>query len=159
MDKIKNFLPPVEKCPDLSFTMRLISYLICLIVGFILTIVSIDKLCFHPVAYYRSFALWYTLSNVVWLISTFILVGPKNHYIKLISDELSTKFIVLICSIILGLLFGFLTSSKFINIVLSIVQFCSIIVLTYSYNSLISYKPPETNQNPYQNNELFKELN
>jgi len=160
MDKIKDFLPPVEKCPDISFTMRLASYLICLIVGFIMTVVSINKLCSYHAAHYRSFALWYTLSNIVWFISTFILIGPKSHYKKLISDQLITKFIVLVGSIILGLLFGFLTSSKFINILFSIVQFCSIIILTYSYQTVPNNNTNETMENSYQNqtNSLFNEL-
>ena len=160
MDKIKDFLPPVEKCPDISFTMRLASYLICLIVGFIMTVVSINKLCSYHIAHYRSFALWYTLSNIVWFISTFILIGTKSHYKKLISDQLVTKFIVLVCSIILGLLFGFLTSSKFINIFFSIVQFCSIIILAYSYQTVPNNNTTEVMENSYQNqnNNLFNEL-
>ena len=160
MDKIKDFLPPVEKCPDISFTMRLASYLICLIVGFIMTVVSINKLCSYDVAHYRSFALWYTLSNIVWFISSFILIGPKSHYKKLISDQLVTKFIVLVGSIVLGLLFGFLTSSKFINIFFSIVQFCSIIILAYSYQTVPNNNTTEVMENSYQNenNSLFNQL-
>ena len=118
MDRIKTFLPPVEKCPNISFTMRLFSYLVCLTIGFIMTVMSISELCFYPAPHYRSFSLWYCLSNIIWLISTFILVGPRDFYKKMLSDELYTKSVVLTFFIIISLLLGFLTSSKGIHIFL-----------------------------------------
>ena len=159
MDKLKPFLPPVEKCPNISFTMRLFSYLVCLVVGFIMVVTSICELFLYNTPHYRSFALWYTLSNIIWLISTFILIGPREHYRKLIGDELYAKSIILIFFIILGLLFGFLTSSKGINIFLSILQFISVIVFNYSYLFLSNKRNTENIENEYQNNNnLFNEL-
>ena len=159
MDRIKTFLPPVEKCPYISFTMRLFSYLVCIVLGFIMTVMSISELCFYQTPHYRNFSLWYSLSNIVWLISTFILYEPKEHYKKLLSDELYIKSIILTFFIVLNLLLGFLTSSKGINIFLSLLQFCSVVVFAYSYLTL----PPqnassENTENPYQNNTLFNEL-
>ena len=159
MDKIKTFLPSIEKCPNISFTMRLFSYLVCLVVGFIMVITSISKLFLQNTPHYRSFALWYTLSNILWLISTFILIGPRDHYRKIISDDLLTKFIILCAFIILSLLLGFLTSSKGINIFLSILQFSSVIVFNYSYLFLSNNRSTENIDNSYQNNNnLFNEL-
>ena len=159
MDKIKTFLPSVEKCPNISFNMRLFSYLVCLILGFIMVTTSISKLFFHNTPHYRSFALWYTLSNIIWLISTFILIGPRDHYRKIISDALYTKSIILTFSIILSLLLGFLTSSKGVNIFLSIFQFGSVIVFNYSYLFLSNNSNTENIDNSYQNNNnLFNEL-
>ena len=159
MDKIKTFLPPVEKCPNISFNMRLFSYLVCLIIGFIMVITSISELFFHDKPHYRSFALWYTLSNIIWLISSFLLNGPREYYRKMISDELYTKSIILVFFIVLSLLLGFLTSSKGINIFLSILQFCSIIVFTFSYLTLSNNPNTENIENSYHNNNLFNELN
>ena len=152
MDKIKTFLPPVEKCPNISFNMRLFSYLVCLIIGFIMVITSISELFFHDKPHYRSFALWYTLSNIIWLISSFILVGPKEHYQKMLSDELYTKSIILTFFVILSFISGLLTSSMGVNIFLCLLQFCSIIIFTYSYLSLSNNKNSENLDNTYHEN-------
>ena len=154
MDKIKNFLPSPEKCPNISFNMRLASYLICLIVGFITITLSITKLFIYKVPHYRSFALWYTLSNIIWLISIFILIGPREHYRKMISDELLIKSIALTFSIFISLLFGFLTSSKIVNLFFSLLQFLSIIVFTYSYLIKSNNKNIENLDYSLQNNNL-----
>ena len=152
MDRIKTFLPPVEKCPNISFTMRLFSYLVCLTIGFIMTVMSISELCFYPAPHYRSFSLWYCLSNIIWLISTFILVGPRDFYKKILSDELYTKSMVLTCFIIISLLLGFLTSSKGIHIFFALLQFCSLIVFTYTYLTLSPGRNSDNIENTYQNN-------
>ena len=159
MDRIKTYLPPIEKCPYISFNMRLASYLVCLIIGFIMTVMSISELCFHNAPHYRCFSLWYCLSNIIWLISTFILVGPREFYKKMLSDELYTKSVVLIFFLIMSLLLGFLTSSKGVNIFFALLQFCSIIVFSFSYISLSQKKNTDNVENPYQNNNLFNELN
>ena len=158
MDKIKTYLPPIEKCPILSFTMRLFSYLICLIVGFIMTVMSISELCFYDFPHYRIFALWYSLSNIIWLISTFILVEPRENYKRVLSEELYTKFIILCFFIILSLLLGFLASSKGVNIFLSLLQFGSVLAFAFSYITYSPNKASENLDNPYQNNNLFNEL-
>ena len=155
MERLKLYLPSEEKCPIISFTMKLFSYLVCLILGFFMTVMSLNELCFHKDAYYRSFALWYTLSNLVWLISTFILIGPKEHYKRMLSDDLYTKSFVLICFMILSLFFGFVTSSKGVNIFLSLLQFCSILFFNYSYLITFNKKPTENVENHYLNNNNF----
>ena len=45
------------------------------------------------------------LSNIIFLISTFILIGPKENYIKLLSDELYSKSLIFISTTILGFIF------------------------------------------------------
>ena len=152
MDRIKTFLPPVEKCPNISFTMRLFSYLFCLTIGFIMAVMSISELCFYPVPHYRSFSLWYCLSNIIWLISTFILVGPRDFYKKMLSNELYTKAVVLTFFIIISLLLGFFTSSKGIHIFFALLQFCSLIVFTYTYLTLSPSRNSDNIENTYQNN-------
>ena len=158
MDKIKTFLPPIEKCPIISFTMRLFSYLVCLILGFIMTVMAISELCFYDFPHYRNFALWYSLSNIIWLISTFILVEPRENYKRVLSEELDTKFIILCFFIILSLLLGFLASSKGVNIFLSLLQFGSVLAFAFSYITYSPNKESDNIDNPYQNNNLFNEL-
>ena len=159
MDRIKLFLPHEDKCPNISFTMKIISSLICLILGIIMTILAISALCLHPTPHYRIFCLWYTLSNIIWLIFSFILFGPKEYYRKMLSDELYTQSVVLVLFIIISFLFGLLTVSKGMNIFFSLLQFCSIIYFNYSYLTLPPKLEKEKLENPYQNNNLFKELN
>ena len=115
MENLKLYLPKVEKCPNISFQMRVLSFLICLTLGFTLSAFSIFQLT-YPLAHYRTFSLWYSLSNIIWLISTFLLIGTKENYIKLLSDELYTKTVILSGSILFGFLFGLMTSSKAINL-------------------------------------------
>ena len=155
MERIKIYLPSVDKCPTISFTMKLFSYLLCLVVGFFMIVMSLNELCFHKVAHYRSFALWYTLSNIVWIISIFILLGPKELYKKVLLDDFYTQFIILVGFIILSLLFGFITSSKGVNIFFSLLQFLSIIVFTYTYLTKLNKNPSENIENTYQANELI----
>ena len=105
MDRIKTFLPPEDKCPNISFTMKIISCLVCLILGFIMTILSANAL-FSTIPHYRIFALWYTLSNIIWLIFSFILFGPREYYRKMISDDLYTQSVILSFFIIFSFLFS-----------------------------------------------------
>lgn len=158
MDRIKTFLPPEDKCPNISFTMKIISCLVCLILGFIMTILSVNAL-FSPIPHYRTFALWYTLSDIIWLIFSFILFGPREYYRKMISDDLYTQSVILSFFIIFSFLFGLLTASKGLNIFFSLLQFCSILYFNYSYLTLSPKKENEGKENPYQKNDLFKELN
>ncbi len=155
MERIKIYLPSVDKCPTISFTMKLFSYLVCLALGFFMIVMSLNELCFHKVAHYRSFALWYTLSNIVWLISIFILLGPKELYTKLLSDDFYTQFIILVGFIALSLFFGFVTSSKGVNIFFSVLQFLSIVVFTYTYLTKYNKSNSENIENTYQSNELM----
>ena len=157
MEKLKIYLPPVQKCPNISFTMKLISFLICFILGFILTVFSIIQLT-YPIAHYKTFSLWYSLSNIIWLISTFILIGPKENYTKLLSAELYTKSIILSGSIILGFLFGIMTSSKAINLFFDFVQFCSLLVFSYTYIPVIIRKQVN-NEEELQENIDYKNTN
>ena len=159
MEKLKIYLPPVEKCPNISFTMKLLSFLICLVLGFILTVLSIIQIT-YPIAHYRTFSLWYSLSNIIWLISTFILIGPKENYTKLLSDELYTRSVILSCSIILGFFFGILTSSKFINLFFDFFQFGALLVFCYSYIPVIIRKTnTKDNEEELQENSNYENSN
>ena len=156
MENLKLYLPKVEKCPNISFQMRVLSFLICLTLGLTLSAFSIFQLT-YPLAHYRTFSLWYSLSNIIWLISTFLLIGPKENYIKLLSDELYTRTVILSGSILLGFLFGLMTSSKAINLFFDFVQFCSLIVFSYYYvNSL---KTKNNNIEEFQNENNINENN
>ena len=156
MEKLKLYLPSVEKCPNLSFQMRLLSILICLIIGFSLTAFSIIQLS-YPIPHYRTFSLWYSLSNIILLISTFILLGPKENYAKLLSDELYSKSIILTGSILLGFIFGLLTTSKTVNLLFDFLQFFSLIVFSFAYIS--SLRKKNINVDEYQNENNMNDNN
>ena len=156
MEKIKLYLPGVEKCPNISFQMRILSILICLVLGFIISSLSIFQLT-YPLTHYRTFSLWYSLSNIIWFISTFILIGPKENYIKLLSDELFTKTVFLTGSIIFGFIFGLMTSSKMINLFFDFLQFCSLIVFCFYY--IPSLKIKNINKEEYRNENDINENN
>ena len=159
MEKIRSFFPSEEKCPVISFQLGALAYLVCFIIGILTTLMSIYHLIFTVKPHYQSFNLWYTINNLVWFISTFILIGPKSHYIKIKSNQLFPNTVCLMSSIFLSFLFGFLTSSKLINIFFSIFQFGSIVVFTYSYFTLqIKKTQISNNDNVYENNNLFNEL-
>ena len=158
MEKLKLYLPPVEKCPNISFQMKLLSFLICLVIGFFLTAFSIFQLT-YPLPHYRTFSLWYSLSNIIWLISTFILIEPKENYAKLLSDELYVKSIIFSGSIIFGFIFGILTTSKIINLFFDFLQFGTLIVFCFSYIPSITKKKVNMeeelqNENDVNNNNI-----
>ena len=148
MEKIKLYLPSVDKCPKISFQMRLLSFLICLIIGFSLTSLSIFQLT-YTLPHYRTFSLWYSLSNIIFLISTFILIGPKENYIKLLSDELYSKSLIFISTTILGFIFGLMTGSKVVNLLFDFLEFCSLVFFCFSFIS--SFKEKNINIEDYQN--------
>ena len=153
MENLKLYIPKVEKCPNISFQMRLLSFLICLVIGFTLSVFAIFQLS-YPIVHYRTFSLWYSLSNIIFLISTFILIGPKENYVKLLSEELYTKSVILSGSILLAFLFGLLTTSKIVNLFFDFLQFCSLLVFVYTYIPVIIRK---TNNN--ENEQELQENN
>ena len=157
MENLKLYLPKVEKCPNISFQMKLLSFLICLVLGFTLTVFAIFQLS-YPKAHYRTFSLWYSLNNIIFLISTFILIGPKENYVKLLSEELYTKSIILSSSILLTFLFGLLTTSKIVNLFFDLVQFCSFIVFIFYYIPSIKIKNINTEEE-YQNENNINDNN
>ena len=162
MEKLKDYLPKIEKCPNISFSMKLISFLTCLMIGFLFTALSIVQLA-YPIPHYRTFSLWYSLSNMIWLISTFILIGPKENYAKLLSDELYSKSVILTGSIILGFIFGIITTSKIINLFFDFLQFFILIYFSVFYISNLKNSNNEANNvEEYQyenNNNSINELN
>ena len=157
MENLKLYLPKVEKCPNISFQMKLLSFLICLVLGFTLTVFAIFQLS-YPKAHYRTFSLWYSLNNIIFLISTFILIGPKENYVKLLSEELYTKSVILSGSILLAFLFGLLTTSKIVNLFFDLVQFCSFIVFIFYYIPSIKIKNINTEEE-YQNENNINDNN
>ena len=157
MENLKLYLPKVEKCPNISFQMKLLSFLICLVLGFTLTVFAIFQLS-YPKAHYRTFSLWYSLNNIIFLISTFILIGPKENYVKLLSEELYTKSVILSGSILLAFLFGLLTTSKIVNLFFDLVQFCSFIVFIFYYIPSIKIKNIN-NKEEYQNENNINDNN
>ena len=157
MENLKLYLPKVEKCPNISFQMKLLSFLICLVLGFTLTVFAIFQLSYTK-AHYRTFSLWYSLNNIIFLISTFILIGPKENYVKLLSEELYTKSVILSGSILLAFLFGLLTTSKIVNLFFDLVQFCSFIVFIFYYIPSIKIKNINTEEE-YQNENNINDNN
>ena len=157
MENLKLYLPKVEKCPNISFQMKLLSFLICLVLGFTLSVFAIFQLS-YPKAHYRTFSLWYSLNNIIFLISTFILIGPKENYVKLLSEELYTKSVILSGSILLAFLFGLLTTSKIVNLFFDLVQFCSFIVFIFYYIPSIKIKNINTEEE-YQNENNINDNN
>ena len=157
MERLRLYLPPVQKCPNISFTMKLLSFLICLVLGFTLSVFAIFQLS-YPKAHYRTFSLWYSLNNIIFLISTFILIGPKENYVKLLSEELYTKSVILSGSILLAFLFGLLTTSKIVNLFFDLVQFCSFIVFIFYYIPSIKIKNINTEEE-YQNENNINDNN
>ena len=153
MENLKLYLPKVEKCPNISFQMKLLSFLICLVLGFTLTVFAIFQLS-YPKAHYRTFSLWYSLNNIIFLISTFILIGPKENYVKLLSEELYTKSVILSGSILLAFLFGLLTTSKIVNLFFDLVQFCSFIVFIFYYIPSIKIKNINTEEEYQSENNI-----
>ena len=158
MEKLKLYLPNVEKCPNISFTMRVLSFLICLILGFVLTTFSIVQLA-YPRAHYRTFSLWYSLSNLILLISTFILLGPKENYSILLSDVFYNKSVVLTGSILFGFIFGILTSNKTINLFFDFVQFFALIVFSFTYISTLKNKNINASEDEFNNENNNNNIN
>ena len=83
-----------ESCPKLSYNQRLTGYVLCMSVGFLLTIGSLVRLKALLHGDPEPFVIYFTFGNLCAIASCFFLSGPKSHCKKMIDPtrRIATAF-------------------------------------------------------------------
>ena len=83
-----------ESCPKLSYNQRLTGYVLCMSIGFLLTIGSLVRLKALLHGDPAPFVIYFTFGNLCAIASCFFLSGPKSHCKKMIDPtrRIATAF-------------------------------------------------------------------
>ena len=83
-----------ESCPKLSYNQRLTGYVLCMSVGFLLTIGSLVRLKALLHGDPAPFVIYFTFGNLCAIASCFFLSGPKSHCKKMVdrTRRIATAF-------------------------------------------------------------------
>ena len=83
-----------ESCPKLSYNQRLTGYVLCMSVGFLLTIGSLVRLKALLHGDPAPFVIYFTFGNLCAIASCFFLSGPKSHCKKMVDPtrRIATAF-------------------------------------------------------------------
>jgi hypothetical protein len=83
-----------ESCPKLSYNQRLTGYVLCMSIGFILTMGSLVRLKELLHGEPKNFVIYFTFGNLCAIASCFFLSGPKSHCKKMVDPtrRIATAF-------------------------------------------------------------------
>ncbi len=126
-----------EMCPQLTYQQRMIGFGACFLIGYLITFSSFnyfeDLIAGNPV----PFVIIYTLGNIMSLLSSMFLCGPKRQVQRMFDDKRKITTIVylstLAASIIICLIPFDATAKLIILVILLMTQFFSSIWYTLSY--------------------------
>ena len=93
-------------CPSLSFKERLIGFLMCFCIGFIISIVSFFRLL-SVITNPMKFTVTFSMGNICSICSTLFLFGPQAQFKRMMKPTRMICSIVLILSIIGSIIFSF----------------------------------------------------
>eukprot|EP00658_Telonema_sp_P-2_P075156 TRINITY_DN6458_c0_g1_i1.p1 TRINITY_DN6458_c0_g1~~TRINITY_DN6458_c0_g1_i1.p1 ORF type:complete len:176 (-),score=31.72 TRINITY_DN6458_c0_g1_i1:403-930(-) len=88
-----------ENCPSLSFKQRMIGFVICASVGYLLAFGSFFRFAKCLAGDCTRFAVIYSLGNIIALAATFFLVGPCKQVKQMFSETRRVATIVFLCAI------------------------------------------------------------
>ena len=109
---------------DLTWEQRFWGFVICIGVG---TVFGIMSVIFLFLLALTSFALFYTFANILYLSSTFFLVGPKSQWEKMADDG---RYVA---SMILTIIVAVVLQSGILALLCVIVQSAALLWYTLSY--------------------------
>ena len=83
-----------ESCPKLSYNQRLTGYVLCMSIGFLLTIGSLVRIKQLLHGDPAPFVIYFTFGNLCAIASCFFLSGPKSHCKKMVDKtrRIATAF-------------------------------------------------------------------
>ena len=115
---------------DLTWEQRFWGFVICIGVG---TVFGIMSVIFLFLVAFTSFALFYTFANILYLSSTFFLVGPKSQWEKMADDGRYVASIVFVVAMILTIIVAVVLQSGILALLCVIVQSAALLWYTLSY--------------------------
>ncbi|KAF9165080.1 hypothetical protein DFQ26_000628 [Actinomortierella ambigua] len=128
-DDVMDDTNPIS-CFSLSRTERLYGFAICFIVGFLMSILSTISLATGMIGIFATF---FTLGNVISLLSTAFLIGPMRQVKTMFAPVRMIASIVYIVVMILTLIVAFTLESFILCLILCIVQFLALFWYSASY--------------------------
>ncbi|KAF8976906.1 hypothetical protein BGZ46_007848 [Entomortierella lignicola] len=117
-------------CFTLDRTQRLYGFGICFIAGFLISILSTLALTTGLIA---LFAVFFTLGNIVSILSTTFLIGPGKQFRTMFAPVRMVASIVFLGLIVVTLVVAFTTHSAILCLILCIIQFLALFWYSASY--------------------------
>ncbi|XP_018011455.1 vesicle transport protein SFT2B-like, partial [Hyalella azteca] len=115
----------------LSWHTRIKGFLICFILGFVLSMLG-SALIFLPFGL-TIFAILYTLGNCLALVSTCFLMGPLKQLERMFAPTRLVATIIMILALIMTLISVFVLGNKMLALVMVFVQFLAMTWYSLSY--------------------------
>lgn len=127
-------------CPNIDGKTRFIGFVITVIIGLVLSLISIGSvfnIIFDGLSSKKSGTSWsaalLTLGNCFCIASTFFLYGPKNQCAKMIEPVRIVASFVLIIAFIFTLICTFAIQKQWLTAIAIIAQFIALIWYVFSY--------------------------
>ncbi|KAF9352709.1 hypothetical protein BGX26_009495 [Mortierella sp. AD094] len=117
-------------CFTLDRTQRLYGFGICFIVGFLISILSTLSLTTGMVG---LFAVFFTLGNIISLLSTTFLIGPGKQIKTMFAPVRMVASIVFLSLIVITLVVAFTLRASLLCLILCIIQFLALFWYSASY--------------------------
>ncbi|CAJ1460089.1 unnamed protein product, partial [Effrenium voratum] len=123
-------------CPRITWRQRILGWLACFCLGLLLQASSFGSLTRALFGHPGRFALMYTLGNVVALVGTFFLAGPRKQIRKMSDKNRAQASAIFICAMVITLVA--VEAPRFhgralLILVLVIMQWFSLVWYTLSY--------------------------
>jgi len=119
-------------CPSLSMKQRIIGFAVCLGLGLIcciMSLFSIPSIVLHP----SSFAIPYTLGNILAVSATAFLIGPLRQLRACLNPTRIIASIVFVLALVLTIVAAFVLQSEILVLLAVIIQFCALTWYALSY--------------------------
>lgn len=131
-DEEKGIMTQISDASTLSWSTRLKGFIGCFVTGILLSLLG-SFLMFTPKNGMILFGVFYTLGNVVALISTCFLMGPVNQVKKMFAPTRLIATILMLSFLVLTLLCAFLWHNKGLVLLFVILQFLAMTWYSLSY--------------------------
>lgn len=116
---------------SLSWSTRIKGFIICFILGFVLSMIG-TALLFGPKGL-LLFSVFYTLGNITSMVSTLFLMGPLKQLKKMFNSNRYIATILALLFMFLTLYSGLYLHKKGLSIIFCICQFFALIWYSISY--------------------------
>jgi len=124
-------------CPKLSYQQRMIGFGSCFVLGYIITFLSFSFFIEMVRGDPAPFVMVYTLGNILSLLSSMFLCGPKRQLKNMIDEKRRYTTIVFMSSLLLAIIICFIEFDQgpklFLLILLLIIQACASLWYSLSY--------------------------
>ncbi|CAH0563901.1 unnamed protein product [Brassicogethes aeneus] len=130
-DEESGIMSQLNDSATLSWSTRLKGFLACFIIGILLSFLGSFALFFAKGL--KTFAIFYTLGNVVSMASTCFLMGPFNQIQKMFASTRAIATIIVIASFILTLVAALALKNALLALILIIIQSLAMTWYSLSY--------------------------